>query len=260
MNISYKVYKHTAPNGKVYVGITKQNPEQRWRSGTGYKTQALFYRAIEKYGWENIKHEILFDNLSKEQAEQKEIELIALFKSNVLEYGYNIDNGGNVVGSFSEEHIQKMRLAQNRPDVKERKRQASIGENNGFYGRTHSEETKKRMREAKIGKPSNAKGKKFSEEARKNMSEARKGKPSNRKGKHLSDEMKRRLSEAHIGKLLGEKHPRAKRIMCIETNREYSTLAEAAREYGILSTSICNCCKGISKTAGNLHWKYIEAG
>lgn len=26
---NYYVYKHTTPNGKVYVGITKQNPNRR---------------------------------------------------------------------------------------------------------------------------------------------------------------------------------------------------------------------------------------
>ena len=35
----YSVYKHTFPNGKVYIGITKQNPLKRWRNGTGYKGQ-----------------------------------------------------------------------------------------------------------------------------------------------------------------------------------------------------------------------------
>ena len=63
------VYKHTCPNGKVYIGITCQKPEQRWRHGKGYKRNALFFRAINKYEWENIKHEILYENLTKEQAE-----------------------------------------------------------------------------------------------------------------------------------------------------------------------------------------------
>ena len=53
---NYSVYVHTAPSGKMYVGITKQKPEYRWgRNGIKYKTQ-VFYRAIEKYGWDNIDH------------------------------------------------------------------------------------------------------------------------------------------------------------------------------------------------------------
>lgn len=31
------VYKHVSPSGKVYVGITSQQPEDRWgSSGQGY--------------------------------------------------------------------------------------------------------------------------------------------------------------------------------------------------------------------------------
>lgn len=30
------VYEHVLPSGEVYVGITKQNPEDRWKNGTGY--------------------------------------------------------------------------------------------------------------------------------------------------------------------------------------------------------------------------------
>lgn len=90
----YKVYKHTTPSGKVYIGITCQNVEKRWEHGKGYKKNAHFYSAIEKYGWENISHEILFENLTKEEAAAKEIELIAKFKSDNREFGYNKSKGG----------------------------------------------------------------------------------------------------------------------------------------------------------------------
>lgn len=90
----YTVYMHTLPNGKCYIGLTKQNPVLRWDYGHGYKHNEYFYRAIQKYGWNNIKHEILFTDLTKDEAEEKEIALIAQFKSNKRGYGYNIDAGG----------------------------------------------------------------------------------------------------------------------------------------------------------------------
>ena len=63
----YTVYKHTAPNGKVYIGITSHSIEGRWRKdGSGYKLNNHFWNAIQKYGWNNFKHEILFENLMKE--------------------------------------------------------------------------------------------------------------------------------------------------------------------------------------------------
>lgn len=88
----YIVYKHTSPSGKVYIGITKQNPNRRWKSGHGYKQNKYFYNAILKYGWKNIKHEILYSNLTLEEACIKEKELISFYsKSNIC---YNIAEGG----------------------------------------------------------------------------------------------------------------------------------------------------------------------
>lgn len=63
--MAYTVYCHTFPNGKKYIGITGQSVSRRWRNGEGYEGQPV-YNAILKFRWENIKHEILFENLSKE--------------------------------------------------------------------------------------------------------------------------------------------------------------------------------------------------
>ena len=92
---SWVVYKHTSPTGKVYIGITSKAPNDRWASGFGYEHQVYFFRAIVKYGWINFKHDILFEGLTKEEAEAKEVELIAQYKSADLNYGYNIDLGGD---------------------------------------------------------------------------------------------------------------------------------------------------------------------
>ena len=93
-DFSYCVYKHTCPNGKVYIGITKRSPEQRWNFGHGYDQQ-LFGRAVKKYGWENIIHEILFEGLSLEEANKIEIDLIRESKSQDKRFGYNCDAGGS---------------------------------------------------------------------------------------------------------------------------------------------------------------------
>ena len=74
--MSYTVYKHTSPNNKVYIGITSRKPEYRWNSGKGYINNKYFTTAINKYGWNEFEHSILYENLSKEEAETKEIELI----------------------------------------------------------------------------------------------------------------------------------------------------------------------------------------
>lgn len=63
----YSVYCHTSPSGKKYVGISK-NPVKRWNSGRGYSKNYRFARAINKYGWDSFRHEILADGLSAEEA------------------------------------------------------------------------------------------------------------------------------------------------------------------------------------------------
>lgn len=130
---NYKVYIHENKiNGKRYVGITKQIPNKRWKNGKGYVGNEYFTNAINKYGWDNFNHEILKDGLTKTEAEEIEIRLINEYKSADREHGYNIEYGGNVSGTHSEETIQKIK-------------DAISGENHYLYGKHPSEETRKRM-------------------------------------------------------------------------------------------------------------------
>lgn len=91
----FVVYKHTSPNNKVYIGITGQNPpEKRWANGCGYTQNEYFNKEIILFGWNNFKHEILFDSLTRNEAQQKEMELIEYYKSTDRNFGYNIRAGG----------------------------------------------------------------------------------------------------------------------------------------------------------------------
>lgn len=133
MNKKWCVYIHIAPNEKVYIGITKQNPIKRWRNGKGYPANPYFTNAINKYGWNNIKHEILFSGLTKEQACKKEIELIKKYNSTNRKYGYNQSTGGDCGFSGTQ---RKMGLKQ-----KEELRQRMIG-NKIMVGKHLKEEAK----------------------------------------------------------------------------------------------------------------------
>ena len=105
---NYTVYKHTTPSGKVYVGITGMDVLRRWDNGRGYRKQ-VFRFAIDKYGWENITHEILEEGLTLEEANERERFYIALYDSSNPVHGYNVDLGGDNLGSFSESHKEKLR-------------------------------------------------------------------------------------------------------------------------------------------------------
>lgn len=220
----YYVYKHTAPNGKVYIGITSRNPKKRWNSGYGYEGNEYFRAAIKKYGWDNIKHEILLEGLTQEQAYQKENELIAEYDSTNREKGYNISLGG---GQVSEETRRK------------------IGEAN--KGKHLTEETRRKIGEATKQKWEN-------EEYRRKISEAN-------KGKHHTEETRRKMSEANKGERnpnYGKPAHNRKKVECIETNKIYSSLTEAATKTNMSRGYIREVCNGKRKTAGGYHWQYIE--
>ena len=89
MKNSYCVYKHTVPNGKVYIGITSCDVTKRWANGHGYKDNKEFFNDIILYGWLNIKHEILYSGLSEHNARDIEARLIGEYESYKKAKGYN---------------------------------------------------------------------------------------------------------------------------------------------------------------------------
>lgn len=108
------IYEHLFPNGKRYIGITSKRPNQRWENGSGYTEthQSAMYRAIQKYGWDNIQHNILFENLSEEEAKQKEVELIEKFHTFIHDTpccGYNMTKGGEgSLGHVAGENVKRI--------------------------------------------------------------------------------------------------------------------------------------------------------
>lgn len=130
---NWKVYMHKSPSGKVYIGITKRDLEIRWANGEGYKTCPIFYNAIRKYGWKNIEHKLLFENLNDISAKLIEIDLIYYYKS--INMSYNITDGGQ--GMLG---IRK------------------YGKNNPFYGCIQPEEVKRKISDAQTGTKNNMYG------------------------------------------------------------------------------------------------------
>ena len=140
----YKIYVHTAPNGKRYVGITRQKLNRRWRYGEGYKRCVYFYKAIKKYGWDNITHQVLVDGLTKSQAEALEKQFIERWNTRDKRFGYNSRSGGNANSSLSAETIAKIKMAKRNKTPK--------GKDSPFYGKHPSDVTRMRMSQAKQGK------------------------------------------------------------------------------------------------------------
>jgi len=121
-------------NGKRYIGITSQVPEKRWMNGCGYSERLPIGRAIRKYGWDGFEHEILYSNATETFAKDAERKLIAQYKTQDDDYGYNITAGGDGVLGFHHTEESKQIMS-------EKKR----GKNHPNYGKHLSEETKQKI-------------------------------------------------------------------------------------------------------------------
>ena len=160
------VYMHINKiNNKKYIGISsEENPNRRWKNGFGYKQQ-IFFRAIQKYGWENFEHKIIFTDLTEKEAKLKEQELISEYQSNNPLYGYNRSKGGDDLPEKTPELCEKisnsLKEYYNTKEGQERKKLISqqrkeyyTSHEAPFKGKHHTEETKKLMSEkAKQRKP-----------------------------------------------------------------------------------------------------------
>ena len=88
------IYIHTCPNGKKYIGTTQlSDPKDRWDSGWGYKKNTHFWNAIQKYGWDNIIHQVIEVD-TVEDMWYGEKYLIAYYDTTNPENGYNKSIGG----------------------------------------------------------------------------------------------------------------------------------------------------------------------
>lgn len=89
------IYKYTSPSGKSYIGQTINslaNRAKNLQTGVGYKKCTLFWKAINKYGWNKFLVTILAE-VPIDQLNIKEQEFIKLYNT-ITPNGYNLTNGG----------------------------------------------------------------------------------------------------------------------------------------------------------------------
>jgi len=211
----------------VYIGITAQKPEKRWKQGKGYEPNKHFFAAINKYGWPSFRHDILAEGLSREEACAMEIALIAEHDSTNPTKGYNLSKGGDktTLGyHYSEESRQRIS-------------RSLVGKRKGI---PHSPEHRERLRQAQ-------RGKKLSAEHRAKLREVL-------GGRFQTDEARRRQRE---NTPKGSRHHRATAIRCENTGEIFQTIQEAADRYNLHRSNISAVCRGLQTTAGGLRWKYV---
>ena len=185
------IYKTTnLIDGKIYIGQKSKKLNDNEYYGSGI----LIKQAINKYGKENFKKEIIEYCENKKELDLKEQYWIKKLKTRDLKIGYNIQCGGLGGDTLSthpkrNEIIQKISMAGiGRLCTKETKQKLSDGkkgEKNPMYGKHHTEEHRKKQSNALKGKPKTA-------EHAKHIGESR-------KGKHHTKEGRKNISEGHKG-------------------------------------------------------------
>ena len=137
--MSWLVYLISFSNGKHYVGVTSQGlpvrmSKHKYDAFNKRKKNSNYnyplYKAIRKYGWENIKFSILHPEVSKETVDALETTTIEKYSSLISNNGYNISLGGVLHKQYSIETKKKMSAWQ--------------------VGRKMSEAAKQKMAEAKF--------------------------------------------------------------------------------------------------------------
>lgn len=201
-NRKYFVYRHVAPNGKMYVGITsKSNPIQRWgTNGIHYKNNKHFWNAIQKFGWDNFSHIIVAHGLSVDTACHLEEYLIKKYDS--MTTGYNQTSGGVCPTEVTDEIRGTI-------SEKVRKYHNSLPEgawSNKFKGHYVSDVTKKKISNKSVGR------RKSQETIDKQVStfkanltpDIRYRMGSSLRGKHLSEATKEKIRIANTGRKVSQ--------------------------------------------------------
>lgn len=218
MELKFIVYEHVNLfNNKRYIGITSQIPEVRQQRGSGYRENTIFFRAIKKYGWDNL----LYEGLSNREALEIESTLIKKYKS--LGVSYNIsdgyeelgiskripiivyDTGGNYVGAYISIHKASIELV--------------IPETNITMALSNKYNI------------TQAKGYVFLKE-----------------GDNILDKVNKRHSSA--------RRPVIQLTKNGQILAEFNSVSDAANSLGCGTGSISNCLKGRYKTAAGYKWRY----
>lgn len=149
------IYKITnLINNKVYIGQTIRELNKRWAQHIKDSKRKSYplYKSMRKYGTDNFKIETIFECENKEDMNFMEIEFIQYYRNTLGSNNiYNINNGGNGIGSMSNEVKIKISIK-------------AMG-NKYSQGIIPSEETRQKIRETKLGDKNPNYGKPRSEDS-----------------------------------------------------------------------------------------------
>ena len=132
------IYKITSPSGKNYIGRTKNfNQRLTEHKSIAFKNSSKshypLYKSIRKYGWDNMKQEILMEVHPRES---QDIEEFLIKKYDTVKIGYN----ETYVGGGGSQWEGRYDTPEYKQFV-EKMKEVTVGYKNGMYGKKHNQDT-----------------------------------------------------------------------------------------------------------------------
>lgn len=219
-------------NGKMYVGqsynVNKRLYEHKRKLKENSHCNEHLQSAWNKYGEDAFSFEVL-EECGKEHIDELERWYIKELQTQDRTKGYNSEGGGRTCQEVSAETRMKLSIVRK--------------------GKKHTEEAKRKMSASSMGQVAWNKGLRgvthHTEETRRRISQTL-------KGREVSEYARQQISKA-----------RSKPIACIEFEEMgaiFPSITMASKRTGIDRKSINDMLIGKNKTAGGLHWRYLEKG
>lgn len=223
-------------NDKKYVGQAQSFYNRMGQYKYGNFNTHLKH-AIDKYGIDNFDITILERDIPIGSLDEREQYWLDYYQSYFSDRGYNICQHAGTTRGFrhSDESKQKMSKTTKERFKDPNERAKVQGENNGMYGKKHTDEWRKEHSDWLKNKWATDK------EYRKFWSDKMTGENNYFYGKSFN----------------GDENGHAKAIRCIEEDKIYTTVKEAAEQHNISRQNISHVLNGRQKTAGGYHWEYL---
>jgi group I intron endonuclease len=217
MSRRYFIYKiEHKDTGKCYIGKSI-NPKHRWqehRKAATLGKQHPLYDALRKYGFDAFNWSIILET-TEDLVNEQEKAMVA--EQSYYPRGYNLaegGTGGNTKKHWTEEQLQSYK--DKHPSKKKLTGRTALSQKGKHITEMLTEEQAKKWRENyKMGVEKTSKRR--------------------REGQYTEAEV--RCYEEKSEKMQGANNPRAAKVRCLETEKIYETVKQAAIAHGYKSTT-----------------------